>query len=58
MLLPKLRGGNIPRRAVWNGREVRAGLLGNVKGTVFLTQVHPFPAKAGLSNWPVGELSR
>ena len=34
-------------------------LLGNVKGAVFLTQVHPVPAQAGLSSWPVGrKLSR
>ena len=33
-------------------------LLGNVKTAVFLTQVHPLPAQAGLSSWPVGELLR
>ena len=35
-------------------------LLGNVKGAVFLTQVHPVPAQADLStsSWPVGELLR
>ena len=43
-----------PRRGLPSSRQ----LLGNVKGAVFLTQVHPFPAQTRLSNWPVGELSR
>ena len=30
----------------------------HVKGAVFLTQVHPVPAQADLSSWPVGELLR
>ena len=33
-------------------------LLGNGKGAVFLTQVHPVPAQAGLPSGPVGELLR
>ena len=33
-------------------------LLGNVKGAVFLTQVHPVPAQADLPSWPVGKLLR
>ena len=33
-------------------------LLGNMNVAVFLTQVHPVPAQAGLPSLPVGELLR